>query len=191
MKIKKKNLKTTDDFISRYQTEMLDNIAKMKESIRLMRTNPEDTSFFQEIKNNWNSINDLAMVYGYEGVELIGKRIIQMLDNFNKNSDIEELLSHLNDATKAIENDMYLIDESKERELIRDLSFSTNEDENNDFVKNRSETEENDKEFLFDIREDEKLISLLKDANGQATELQQTDETGDEKADIGNIIQYP
>lgn len=191
MKVENNKSKNPDEFISRYQSEVLINVAEIHECIGKITKNPDDPSLlFQEIKNRCIAVSDLAMVYGYEGVELIGYRIIQTLDNYDKNGDIEVLLSHLNAATKAIEEAMFLIDERKERELIRELNKKTKIAEKFEPDINQSATMENDDEFLFDIREDEKLISLLSDADGQAVELGQKDEIdGDlDNIDVNSIL---
>ncbi|HDL18848.1 MAG TPA: hypothetical protein ENH29_07325 [Bacteroidetes bacterium] len=161
-----------EEFISHYQTEMISNITKIRDCIRILKDRPHETEQIQQIKETGNHISDLAMVYGYEGVEVIGSRIVQAINLKGENPDeeMETLLIKIEDTTKAIEDAMLLIDEQKERELIRELD-----------EKNRSQLptdagpitmpNKTAEELMFDIREDEKLISLLSDADGQATEI--------------------
>jgi len=170
---------TVQEFISHYQTEMQSNVIQMEDSLRWLQQHPEDHSRLQEIKKLGEAISDLAMVYGYEGVEVIGTRIVQVIDSFDSHSNLEQLIAHLDEAAKAVEEAMLLIDERRERQLIRSFSGETTTKPEAPPLPPATAGENGD-EIVFDIREDEKLISLLSDTDGKAIEINQQSEHDDD-----------
>lgn len=187
----KKN--NAEEFISHYQTEMLSNVSKIRDCIRILKEHPHETDQIQQIREIGNRISDLAMVYGYEGVEVIGTRIVQAINLKDKNPDeeMETLLIKIEDTTKAIEDAMLLIDERRERELIRELDAKDKAQPPTPEADSITAPNKTSEETMFDIREDEKLISLLSDADGKATEinsnnLQNTEDI--EEIDLRSIL---
>lgn len=184
------NLGCVEEFTSHYKEEMMKKISLIRECLSKVDENPEEISVFEDIKKNGRVISDLAMVYGYEGVEVIGMRIVEAVANYSDEVNFGELIIKLENATKAIEDAMLLIDEQKERKVIRELSqYSSVESAQASEEKPEQMSRETDDEQLFDIREDEKLISLLSDTDGQAVEIEQKyDDEKTEGIDADTIL---
>jgi len=108
-----------------------------------------------EIRRAAEAIQDLAMVYGFEGVETIASRMIHTLNHYAKDRIIDtQFIDKLREASQAIQEVVALIDEQKEREIIRRLSKGS-------LTEEELEAEEEPPPPLFEIKEDKALLSLL------------------------------
>jgi len=165
------------EFVAYYQSEIQHQINKMRDLIHQIRKEPQSRPLLEEIRESSQSISDLAMVYGFEGVEVIANRIERAVEKLATEDVSEEFLVRLEEATGAIEKAMILIDERRERKIIRELSQQTFDSESFSYVepvseepKGTPETQENS--FSFDIKEDEKLISILSDIDDEPYEIE-------------------
>jgi len=178
------------EFVEYYQSEIQHQVNTMRELIHQLRKDPQNRPLLEEIHQASQSISDLAMVYGFEGVEVIADRIERAVKKLAKEDISEEFLVRLGEAIGAIEKAMILIDERRERQIIRDLSRQAFDSESFSYVEPASEkyadgdkTQEDD--FNFDIKEDEKLISILSDVDDELYEIENKhiSPTEKEKAD--------
>jgi hypothetical protein len=174
------------EFISYYQQEMQRNISEIRRLISDVRDESDAERLLKEIQNVGNAMSDLAMVYGFENEEAMGRKIACIADACHPDNGLDAALSELDESTKAVEEAMLQISDShnehigspSEKNLAED---STNVEIDEVVIKEESET------LLFDIREDEKLISYLEDAHeGAITIDSASDSTTIEFDDSGN-----
>ena len=116
------NFGNVEEFNSHYKEEVMKQVTFIRQELTKVDENPEEISVFADIKKCGCVISDLAMIYGYEGVEVIGSRLVEAVDNYSENTNLGDLVIKLENATKAIEDAMSLVDERKERRIIRELS---------------------------------------------------------------------
>ncbi len=175
------------EFVAYYQSEIQRQVDKMRDLIHQVRKEPQSRLLLDEIRQSSQSISDLAMVYGFEGVEVIADRIERAVEKLAKEDVSEEFLVRLEEATGAIEKAMILIDERRERQIIRELSQQAFDSESFSYVESVSEEpteapETQEDNFSFDIKEDEKLISILSDVDDEPYEIENKHAAqGDEK----------
>lgn len=165
------------EFVAYYQSEIKHQVNAMRELIDQLRNEPQNRLLLEEIRQASQLISDLAMVYGFEGVEVIANRIERAVEKLAKKDVSEEFLIRLEEATGAIEKAMILIDERREREIIRDLSHQTFDSDSFAYVESAvdgtaDEPESEENGFDFDIKEDEKLISILSDVDDEPYEIE-------------------
>ncbi|NOY78553.1 MAG: hypothetical protein GXO76_11855 [Calditrichaeota bacterium] len=165
------------EFVAYYQLEIQHQVDTMRELVQQLRKDPQNRPLLEEIHRASQAISDLAMVYGFEGVEVIADRIERAVKKLAKEDVSEEFLLRLGEAIGAIEKAMILIDERRERQIIRDLSRQAFDSDSFSYVEPASEIYSNDEktqedEFNFDIKEDEKLISILSDVDDELYEIE-------------------
>ncbi|GBD94396.1 hypothetical protein BMS3Abin05_02003 [bacterium BMS3Abin05] len=165
------------EFVAYYQSEIKRQVNNMRNLIDQLRMDPDNRAFLEEIRTASRSIADLAMVYGFEGVEVIADRIEHAVIRLAEKDISDEFLARLKEAAGAVEKTMILIDECREREIVRELSRKTFDPESFSYVEAAGETGTPDEgasetDFHFDIKEDEKLISILSDVDDEPYEIE-------------------
>jgi len=149
------------EFVSYYQKEMRRNIADIRRLISDVENQEDTENLLQEIKKSGVAMSDLAMVYGFESEEVIGRTIAMMVDTHDKENDSEKLVSNLIDSVKAAEAVLLVSEREKKKAGNRIIKYNTEEDS---VTINNEEGDGGDEIGLqFDIKEDEGLISLIKD----------------------------
>ncbi len=162
------------EFVAYYQSEIQRQVENIREMVAQLRKDASNRALLEEIQGASAAIADLAMVYGFEGVEVIADRIHGAVRRLREEAITDEFLTRLDEATGAIEKAMILIDERREREIVRNLSEQASDSHDFVYVEPavREETSPDGEESEgFDIKEDEKLLSILSDADGEAYEI--------------------
>jgi|GEM_PF-3747805 hypothetical protein len=162
--------KRANEFVAYYVEEMVRNIDQLLAiSERLDEEAIDVEQVLQDLQQVGQSMCDLAMVYGYDGVEVVGRRVLTLAGDYRKDRNLEKLRFQVLEAAKAAREVMEEVDEARERQILRrwDASAATGEVWQESEQEGASEPED----LLFDIREDERLLSLLSDADGQAYEI--------------------
>lgn len=148
------------EFVSYYQKEMRRNIADIRKLISDVEKQEDTENLLQEIKKNGLAMSDLAMVYGFESEEVIGRTIAMMVDTHDKENDSEKLISNLIDSVKAAEAVLLVSEKEKEKDGNKIIKYNAEEDS---VTISSVEVDEGDENgLIFDIKEDEGLISLIK-----------------------------
>lgn len=165
------------EFVAYYQSEIKRQVNSIRNLIDQLRIDPDNRALLEEIRTASRSIADLAMVYGFEGVEVIADRIEHAVIRLAEGDISDEFLVRLKEAAGAVEKTMILIDEYREREIVRELSRQTFDPESFSYVETAGETGTPDEsasetDFSFDIKEDEKLISILSDVDDEPYEIE-------------------
>ncbi len=165
------------EFVAYYQSEIQHQVNRIRDLIHQMRKEPQNRPLLDEICQSSRSISDLAMVYGFEGVEVIADRIERAVEKLAGKEASKEFLTRLEEATGAIEKAMILIDERRERQIIRELSQQAFDSDSFSYVEPAGEeypdeAKIQDDDFNFDIKEDEKLISILSDVDDEPYEIE-------------------
>ena len=194
---------TVREFVQYYENEIGKNVNHIYELIEQLKTDSTNYPLLAEIESSAQAISDLAMVYGFEGVEVIASRMKEAIKQHSQQDISPEFLAKLQESARAIAEAMCLIDERKERELIRQWSQDTFHEEKlitEDIEDSESSNPEQDEELVFDIKEDEKLISLLSDEDGADYEIGNlllsidnngNDEGGIDSAEVDNAMSQP
>ncbi|RKY92555.1 hypothetical protein DRQ15_01980 [candidate division KSB1 bacterium] len=194
---------TVREFVQYYENEIGKNVNHIYELIEQLKTDSTNYPLLAEIESSAQAISDLAMVYGFEGVEVIASRMKEAIKQHSQQDISPEFLAKLQESARAIAEAMCLIDERKERELIRQWSQDTFHEEKlitEDIEDSESSNPEQDEELVFDIKEDEKLISLLSDEDGADYEIGNlllsidnngNDEGGIDSAEVDNAMPQP
>ncbi len=163
------------EFVTYYQSEIQRQVENMRDMVAQLRRDASNRPLLEEIQSASAAISDLAMVYGFEGVEVIAERIHGAVRRLHDAEITAEFLTRLEEAIGAIEKTMILIDERREREIIRSLSAQAADSDDFVYVEPAvGDTVQEDLEETetFDIKEDEKLLSILSDADGEAYEIE-------------------
>ncbi len=163
------------EFVTYYQSEIQRQVENMRDMVGQLRRDPSNRALLEEIQGASAAISDLAMVYGFEGVEVIAERIHAAVRKLSGDEISDEFLTRIEEATGAIEKAMILIDERREREIIRNLSAKAANSDDFVYVEpavGEVEEQKSDDTGFFDIKEDEKLLSILSDADGEAYEIE-------------------
>ena len=148
------------EFVSYYQKEMRRNIADIRKLISDVENQEDTENLLQEIKKSGLAMSDLAMVYGFESEEVIGRTIVMMVDTHDKENDSEKLISNLIDSVKAAEAVLLVSEKEKEKDGNKIIKYNAEEDSVTISSEEVDEGDENG--LIFDIKEDEGLISLIK-----------------------------
>lgn len=148
------------EFVSYYQKEMRRNIADIRKLISDVEKQEDTENLLQEIKKSGLAMSDLAMVYGFESEEVIGRTIAIMVDTHDKENDSEKLISNLIDSVKAAEAVLLVSEKEKEKDGNKIIKYNAEEDSVTISSEEVDEGDENG--LIFDIKEDEGLISLIK-----------------------------
>ncbi len=165
--------KPTLEFISYYQKEMRRSIANIRNLISEVENQEDTESLLQEIKKNGLAMSDLAMVYGFECEEVIGRTIAMMVDTYDKENDSEKLISNLLDSLKAAEAVLLVSEKEKKKNANKIIKYNAEEDS---VTINNEEFDDGDEiELLFDIKEDERLISFIKEEDSVTSLIKSTD----------------
>ena len=169
---------TAKEFVRYYENEIDRNVNYIYELIEQLQADSDNQPLLEEIECAVQAINDLAMVYGFEGVDVIASRMMGAIKEHKQKDISPGFLLRLQESTNAITEAMCLIDERQERELIRQWSRDTFPNEklaNVEIIETPSDSEseefEEENDLVFDIKEDEKLISLLSDEDGGDYEI--------------------
>ncbi|HHM23528.1 MAG TPA: hypothetical protein ENJ23_00635 [Bacteroidetes bacterium] len=157
------------EFVSYYHQEMHRNIDRLRElGSRIGKADSDEIA--EEVRKVGQAIYDLAMVYGFETVEVIGQGIIRFVGEWDKGQDAESIRAGLEKFALAAEESMFLKDSVPEVGLPVESEQAASEDDWKPEEENEAPAarEEQGETFLFDIKEDERLISMLRDAEGEA-----------------------
>ncbi len=163
------------EFVTYYQSEIQRQVENIRDMVEQLRRDASNRALLEEIQGASAAIADLAMVYGFEGVEVIAERIHAAVRKLSGNDISAEFLTRIEEAAGAIEKAMILIDERREREIIRNLSAKSADSDDFVYVEpavSDAEEAKSDESGFFDIKEDEKLLSILSDADGEAYEIE-------------------
>ncbi len=175
------------EFVSYYHEEMHRNIDRIRRICEKLDAKAAAESV-EEIVAVGQAICDLAMVYGFESEELIGRKIIRAAQAFRSDADAGKLREDLLQSARAAEEVMFVMDEkAAEKEVQESGRDETAVEEKPESAQPEAEIPE---ELPFDIREDEKLISLLSDADGEAVAIDLNGEQEEEieVLDINSIL---
>lgn len=153
------NHEPTTDFVSYYQKEMHRNIAEVRKITAEMVNGIDPTDSLREIKKIGMAMCDLAMVYGFEDEEVIGRQIVSTADSYNQEESLEGFISNLEKSANSAEEMMLYSKKDKhkssapEPEAEKDSHYDEIEDDDNGELDT----------LLFDIKEDENLFSIVND----------------------------
>lgn len=181
-----KQMGNAREFISYYQEEMDRNISAIRKTIVTHSDQSDDPNAMELIVDAGNAISDLAMVYGFETEEAIGRTIAKTAGNGIRKSELEELISRLERSSKTVEDRVAEVQSAPDERPNAGRPAEEKVKAVDPNPPKGSHSGSDGVGLLFDIKDDGELMSFLQDEDEldlplrHKSEAEITDEPGNE-----------